>query len=76
VVGTGHHAAAGLVISITTSSVNTSRMASQSLVSIVRKYRALSCLIASMSSTALALDRSRLLDVSQDDPATAVMTAE
>ena len=39
------------VVSITTSSVNTWRIPSQSLVSMVRKYRAFSCRIASMSST-------------------------
>ena len=40
------------VVSITTPSVNTWRIPSQSLVSMVRKYRALSCLMASRSSTA------------------------
>ena len=39
-------------MSTTTSSVNTARKPAQSLVSSVRKYRAFSCLIASMSSIA------------------------
>ena len=41
------------VVSITTSSVNTARICSHCLVSMVRKYRALSCLIASTSSISL-----------------------
>ena len=39
------------VVSTTTSSAYTCRVSSQSLVSVVRKYRAFNCLIASMSST-------------------------
>src|SRR2546423_1196012 len=39
------------VVSITTSSAKTWRIPPQSFVSIVRKYRAFSCLIASRSST-------------------------